>query len=62
MINAIGDVMPNGVGQLACDDATDLTDLPEYAQNNNLKCGSSCICIDTGQVFMMKSDFNWKEI
>ncbi len=61
-INAIKAVDPNGVGHLACDDASDIANLPAYAQSNNLKLGTDCIVIDTGMVLMMKSDFTFKEI
>ena len=61
-INQIDVVSPNGVGHLACDDASDITNLPQYARNNGLKLGTDCIVIDTGAVLMMKSDYSFKEI
>lgn len=53
---------PNNVGHLAIDTAADLADLPEYAKSNNLKLGTDCICIATGRVYMMQSDYTFKEI
>lgn len=61
-INSIGNVSPNGVGHLACDDLTDIANLPEYAKSNNLKLGTDCIVVDTGEVYMMKSDYTFKQI
>lgn len=62
MINAIKITDQNGVGHLACDDLTDIANLPEYAKSNNLKLGTDCIVVDTGAVYMMKSDYTFKEI
>lgn len=62
MINSTNNVSPNGVGHLAIDTAADLTDLPDYAKSNNLKLGTDCICVATGKVYMMQSDFTFKEI
>ena len=61
-INAVQSNTQNGVGHLAIDTAADLTDLPEYAKSNNLKLGTDCICVATGKVYMMQSDFTFKEI
>lgn len=61
MINAIDHVSPNGVGHLACDGTADVRDLPDYARSNNLRLGSDCYVIDTGDLYMMKSDFTWKK-
>lgn len=61
-INAIQSVSQNGVGHLACDDASDKANLPDYAKSNNLKLGTDCIVIDTGEVLMMKSDYTFKAI
>ena len=62
MINAIKITDQNGVGHLACDDLTDIANLPEYAKSNNLKLGTDCIVIDTGAVYMMKSDYTFKQM
>lgn len=62
MINATDNIYPNCVASLACDDASDVADLEQYAKDNNLKLGSTCLVVDTGQVYAMKSDFTWKEI
>ncbi len=62
MINSIGAVTPTGVGHLACDAAADVANLPQYAEDNNLKLGTDCICVATGKVYMMKSDYSFVEI
>jgi len=62
MIKSIAANTADGVGHLACDDATDLVQLPAYAKSNNLKQGTDCICIDTSAVYMMKSDYSFKQI
>ena len=62
MINPISQMLPNNTISLALDDATDLANLPTYAENNHLAMGSSAIVIDTGKVYMMKSDKTWKEV
>lgn len=44
------------------DDATDVTnDLEKFGRDNHLKRGSTCICIDTSEVFLMKTDGTWKK-
>lgn len=50
------------VNEIYCDDATDIPNLPNFAEENDLKIGSTCLVVDTGQVLMMKSDYSWKEI
>ena len=62
MITSIQANSANGVGHLACDDASDLPNLPSYAKSNNLKQGTDCIVIDTSAVYMMKSDYSFKQI
>lgn len=61
-INSIKQTDQNGVGHLACDDASDIANLTAYSKSNNLRLGSDCIVVDTGAVMMQKSDFTWKEI
>jgi len=62
MIKSIAANTADGVGHLACDDATDLANLPSYAKSNNLKQGTDCVVIDTSEVYMMKSDYTFKKI
>lgn len=50
------------IGNLACDGSADVANLPEYARSNGLKPGSSCLCIDTGDLYMMKSTGQWKKM
>ena len=58
-INNIGGVTGNGAAHLACDTAADVTDLQQYAEDNNLKLGSDCLVVATGDVYLMKSDQTW---
>lgn len=62
MIKSIAPNDPNGVGHLACDDATDIENLPAFARSNNLEMGTDCIVIDTGKALMMNSSYQFKEI
>jgi hypothetical protein len=62
MITSIQANSANGVGHLACDTEADLPNLPDYAKSNNLKQGTDCIVIDTSNVYMMKSDYTFKQI
>lgn len=62
MINATDNIKPTQVASLACDDASDVADLEQYAKDNNLKLGSTCLVVETGQVYAMKSNYTWKEI
>lgn len=62
MINTMEAIKPNNIASLACDDETDIANLPQFAEENHLKLGSTCLCVDTGKVYAMKSDFSWKEI
>lgn len=59
MINSIGAVTPTGVGHLACDAATDVANLPAYAEANGLRLGTDCIVVATGDVYIMQSDFTF---
>lgn len=62
MINAMDAIKPMNVASLACDDESDVENLPDFARDNNLKLGTTCLCIDTGEVYAMKSDYTWKKI
>lgn len=62
MITSIQENSANGVGHLACDDASDLENLISYVKSNNLKPGTDCIVIDTSEVYMIKSDYTYKKI
>lgn len=59
-IYAIGKNEMDGVGNLGCDSAEDIENLPEYAKSNRLKPGTTCTCADTSEVYWMKSDGTWK--
>ena len=51
----------DGVANLGCDETSDIQNLPAYAKSNNLKPGSNCYIIDTGELYMMKSTGQWKK-
>lgn len=59
-IFAMGQNEMDGIGNLGCDSAADIPNLPAYAESNNLKPGTTCTCIDTSEVYAMKSDGTWK--
>lgn len=52
----------DGVANLGCDGTDDVNNLPKYAESNRLKPGSTCMCIDNGVAYMMKSDGTWKAL
>lgn len=58
-IKSIGANTEVGVGHLACDAAADKADLPEYAKSNNLKMGTDCLVIATGEVLVMNSSYEF---
>lgn len=62
MINPISAMQPNNTISLALDDANDLANLADYAEENHLAMGSSAIVIETGKVYMMNSQKVWKEV
>ncbi len=43
------------------DAETDLTDLPQYAEDNKLPIGTAAYVIETGKLYMMKSDYTFVE-
>ena len=50
------------VNNIFCDDATDVADLAQFAQDNELAQGSTCVVIDTSEVYGLKSDGTWKKM
>lgn len=44
------------------DNASDVAKLPDFAERNHLKPGSTCLIIDTSEVYMMDSQGNWKPL
>ena len=61
-IFVLGQNAMDGVGNLGCDTTADVANLPEFAESNRLKPGSTCMCVATSDVYMMKSDKTWKTI
>lgn len=62
MINVMKSENVDHVAELACDDASDVANLTQYAEDNHLELGSTCLCVGTGAVYAMKSDKTWVEI
>lgn len=56
MVNIVENMTPNGVGKLAMDSASDLSDATEYAKRQGFKLGTTLVDASTGDVYMMKSD------
>lgn len=48
--------------ELRADSSTDVSDLPDFATEHNLKPGSECLIIQSAEVYMMKSDETWKRL
>lgn len=44
------------------DGANDVPNLESFAQQHHLKAGSQFLCIDTSEVYMMKSDGTFKSV
>jgi hypothetical protein len=61
-INSIKPTDQNGVGHLAFDGTTTLSDLSVYAESNNLRLGTDVINADDGKVYIMNSSYVFKEI
>ncbi len=47
---------------LKADSASDVANLPTFAEAHNLKPGSNCLVIATSDVYMMQSDGTWKAL
>ena len=61
-IFAMGQNEMDGVGNLGCDSTSDIANLPTYAESNRLKPGSTCLCKETSEIYMMGSDGAWDAI
>ena len=61
MIGGKDTVKTDAIADFFCDDDNDLKDLPKFAQDNKLSMGSTCYCIDTASLYMMKSTGEWKK-
>lgn len=58
-----GNEIKNGkVNDIFCDTASDVSDLPTFAEEHDLKPGSSCLCVGNSSVYQMCSDGTWKAI
>lgn len=61
MIGGNNSIKKGSIADFFCDGASDVTDLPQFAEDNKLSMGSSCYCIDTGDLYILKSDGTWKK-
>lgn len=61
-IYPLGQNTMDGVGHLGCDEASDVANLPDYAKSQNLKPGTDCLCVNTSDVYVMKSDGTFKKL
>lgn len=43
------------------DGASDVEKLQEFAVLNHLKGGSSCLVIQTGEIYLLDSEMNWNK-
>ena len=56
-----GNDIKNGrVNDINCDEVADVNDLPTFAEEHDLKPGSTCLCVGNSSVYQMKSDGTWK--
>lgn len=44
-----------------CDTEADVADLEQYGRDHGFQIGASAYVIDTGNLYLMKSDFSWKK-
>lgn len=55
-------IIKGRVNDIFCDTASDKTDLPTFAEEHDLKPGSTCLVKQTSDVLMMGSDGSWDAI
>ena len=60
MIGGNNSVKSGTIADFFCDNASDVANLPQYAEDHKLSMGSSCYCIDTSTLYILKSDGTWK--
>lgn len=60
-IYAMGKI-ENGVASLGCDAVSDVPNLTDYAAKTHLKPGSTCLVVETSEVYVQKSDGTWATI
>lgn len=59
------DIKTGKVNDIYCSTQSDVANLPTFATENDLKPGSTCLCIGTGQnsaVYAMKEDNSWVQL
>lgn len=58
-----GSNIQSGVAnEIFCDTTQDVAELEEFARKWEFAQGSTCLCIETSEVYCMKSDYTWKAI
>ena len=48
--------------ELRADGTSDVSDLPDFATEHNLKAGSSCLVISNATLYMLDSNDMWKAL
>lgn len=61
MIGGNDSVKRGRVADFYADEASDVANLNQFGRDNKLSMGSTCYVIETGELYMMKSDFSWKK-
>ena len=61
MIGGNDSVKRGRVADFFADDANDIADFETFGRENKLSMGSTCYVIETGELYMMKSDYSWKK-
>lgn len=56
------DIKRGKVNDINCDGSSDIQNLPTFAEEFDLKPGSTCMCVDESAVYQMKSDGSWKKL
>ena len=49
-------------GEIFCDSASDVANLPQFAADHKLQPGTTCLVIDTSEVYALKTDGTWKKL
>lgn len=60
MIGGNDSVKRGRVADFFADDTSDVTNLETFGRENKLSMGSTCYVIETGELYMMHSDYTWK--
>jgi len=61
MIGGKNSIKKGTIADFFCDSSADVADLEQFGRDHDLSMGSTCYCIDTATLYMMKSDYSWKK-